>query len=381
MLTFPHMGNLYIPLKAIFQELQVETLAPPPHTEKTLNLGQLHGPEFSCLPFTMHLGNFIESLERGARTLVMLGGQGPCRLGLFSMAEEAILRDLGYDFTMVVLEPSLKSLSRSLNEILPSLSFRELGRALLWGYRKLRAVEIVEERAHRARPYLKGISSLLEKYLTRVDGASADKELRHIIREVSGLPYGSDPKVGIIGDIYTILDPFANMDLNRRLGELGVVPCPSVSISSWIKEHLFLRPLGLFNNRAERAAAPYLTYPIGGLGLEGIGHGVLYQRQGYLGAIQVYPLTCMPEIVAEGILQQVSRDLDFPIMTIIFDEERCPVGLTSRLEAFVDLLTKRKGDGLGSLLSRGGSWRDQDHDSPRRPRGQDHCKSKNTNRS
>lgn len=382
MLTFPHMGNLHIPLSAIFKELQVETLVPPYTTEKTLDLGQLYGPEFSCLPLKILLGNTIESIERGAKTLVMLGGVGPCRLGLFSMAQEIILQDLGYDFTMVALEPSMKSLFLSLREILPSLSLIDLGEALFWGYRKLKAVEYIEERVNRARPYLKGISSILEKYLEEVDRASTEEELQQILKEVSDLPEGLAPKIGIIGDIFTILDSFSNMDLNRHLGELGVVPYPSVTISSWIREHLFLRPLGLlFYNRVERAASPYLKHSVGGLGLEGIGHAVLYAREGFLGAIQVFPLTCMPETVAEGILQRVSRDYGFPIMSIIYDEERSPVGLCTRLEAFVDLVTKRRGDGLGEgFISRGGSWRYQDHDSSLRQKGEDTSKGESTNR-
>lgn len=361
------MGYLSIPLQALFQTLGVELLLPPPTTEKTLNIGHRLAPESACLPLKIQLGSFVEALNRGAQTLIMLGGGGPCRLGLFAVMEELILQEEGYDFSMVVLEPSFPRLYRAVQEIAPSISLSSLLKGLWWGYRKLLVVEYVIKRLNQAWPYLKGIPSLKDSYMKRLDAASTVGALERIVQEAGDLPRSfGDPKVGIIGDIYTILDPFANMDLEERLGKLGVVPHPSITISGWIKEHLFLRPLGLFLHRPlEAAAQPYLKYPVGGLGLEGIGRSVLYAREGYLGVIQVFPFGCMPEVVAEEILMKVSRDLDFPILQIIFDDSRSPVGLETRLEAFVELLKRKGGDGIGeAILSGGGSRGNQDHDGP-----------------
>ena len=65
-------------------------------------------------------------------------------------------------------------------------------------------------------------------------------------------------------------------------------------------------------------------------------------EQGIDGAIQVIPFTCMPEIVAETISKKVSEDLDFPVLTQIYDEQTGEEGLITRLEAFVDLLKGKK---------------------------------------
>ena len=50
----------------------------------------------------------------------------------------------------------------------------------------------------------------------------------------------------------------------------------------------------------------------------------------------------MPEIVAKSILKTVSKELDFPIMTLVVDEMTGEAGYTTRLEAFVDLIAKRR---------------------------------------
>ena len=60
------------------------------------------------------------------------------------------------------------------------------------------------------------------------------------------------------------------------------------------------------------------------------------------GAIQVIPFTCMPEIVAEIISKKVSDDLNFPVLTLIYDEQTGEEGLVTRLDAFVDLLKMKK---------------------------------------
>ncbi|GAG90748.1 unnamed protein product, partial [marine sediment metagenome] len=41
----PHMGNLYIPLKALFDRLNVDLVIPPVNNQRTLSLGVKHSPE------------------------------------------------------------------------------------------------------------------------------------------------------------------------------------------------------------------------------------------------------------------------------------------------------------------------------------------------
>ena len=74
--TFPHMGNMYIPLKSLFEQLGVEVVVPPPTTKKTLDLGVKYSPEFACLPLKLTIGNFIEAFSLGANTIIMVKSSG-----------------------------------------------------------------------------------------------------------------------------------------------------------------------------------------------------------------------------------------------------------------------------------------------------------------
>ena len=85
--TFPHMGNAYIPIKALLAGLKLDVVPPLPITKRTMELGIKYSPEFACLPLKISVGSFIEALEQGADTVLMAGGWGPCRFGYYAQVE------------------------------------------------------------------------------------------------------------------------------------------------------------------------------------------------------------------------------------------------------------------------------------------------------
>ena len=52
------------------------------------------------------------------------------------------------------------------------------------------------------------------------------------------------------------------------------------------------------------------------------------------------PFTCMPEIVAQNIMPKTKENI--PVLTIICDEQIAKTGMLTRLEAFVDLLDRKR---------------------------------------
>jgi len=76
--------------------------------------------------------------------------------------------------------------------------------------------------------------------------------------------------------------------------------------------------------------------------METIGKAVQFNQEGCDGLIQVAPFTCMPEIVSKSILPSVSYDLGIPAMSLFLDEHSGEGGFQTRLEAFCDLLARRK---------------------------------------
>lgn len=364
-LTFPHMGNLYIPLKALMNGLDVNFVVPPRPTQKTVSLGVRYSPEFACFPLKMTLGNYIEAHELGADTILMAGGIGPCRFGYYAQVQHQILKDQGYDLDMIVLEPPRGHMNELRSELRRlKIKARPLDylRAARLAWKKLIAVETVEkgvskERPHKAVP--SQLNRLARKTLKSIDEASNGKVINEIIsdflQDLSKLPRRDDidPKrkpvrVGIVGEIYMVLEPFANRNVEEVLGNLGAHVDRSIFLSDWVIHHVFLDALRLDALRLRRsgntkeAARPYLGHFVGGEGLESVGNTVLYKRKGFDGVVQVMPFTCMPEIVAQSVLVKVGNDLDMPVLHLTLDEHTGEAGLQTRLEAFVDLLEWRR---------------------------------------
>lgn len=50
----------------------------------------------------------------------------------------------------------------------------------------------------------------------------------------------------------------------------------------------------------------------------------------------------MPEIVSQNILAKVSREEDIPVMTLVLDEQTGKAGYQTRIEAFIDLVKRKK---------------------------------------
>ncbi|MEW6695813.1 MAG: CoA protein activase [Bacillota bacterium] len=355
--TFPHMGYMYVSLKGMLEYLDIKVVVPPPCSKRTLNLGVKHSPEFACLPLKLNVGNFMEARELGADTIMMAGGCGPCRFGYYAYVENEILKDLNIHYNLVVMEPPEKHIGELLGRIRKITGNRpwiKVIKALRFGYLKAKAVDEVEEMSYQIRPreLVHGAADrALQQAVEEIDRAKSPDTLPAALARAKAImdavPADRNRpalKVALIGEIYTLLEPFSNVNIERHLGHLGVELERSMMLSQWINDHLFM---GLVRNvpsseRFKKVASPYLNHFVGGHGEETVGAAVWYAQQGFDGAIQVLPFTCMPEIVAQSILPRVSEDTGLPVMTLIMDEHSGEAGLVTRLEAFIDLLHKRK---------------------------------------
>ena len=99
-ITFPHLGDYYIPISYLLKNVTKQNiLIPPKITKKTIELGSANSPDYVCVPFKYNLGNFIEALELGADTILQAGGG--CRYGYYAELQEQILKSLNYKFTFI----------------------------------------------------------------------------------------------------------------------------------------------------------------------------------------------------------------------------------------------------------------------------------------
>ncbi|MGI6120089.1 MAG: CoA protein activase [Desulfosporosinus sp.] len=360
-ITFPHMGNTWIVIQTLFESLNVEVVIPPFNSKQTMQLGTKLSPESACLPLKLNLGNYIEAANQGADTFVITGGIGPCRFGYYGEIERLILRDAGYAYDVVTLEPpdgSLLGLARRIRYLAGRKnSWVKILKAIRFAYLKSVALDRVEDLIHAARPRLpdpRETEKLYEDAKMRLAHTMTDRGIKDTIRWVQDSirerqmelnlseRINKPLRIGIIGEIYTILDPYTSIGIEEKLGRLGVQVDRSIYLSGWVAKHILqgLVPGYRSIKSYPGYAKPYLKHFVGGHGLETVGAAVKFAQEGFDGIIQIFPLTCMPEIVAAGILPKVQEVYKVPIMTLIIDEHTGEAGIQTRLEAFVDLLER-----------------------------------------
>lgn len=349
----PHIGNLYIPLKALFKRLDVEYVPPPHNTRRTLSLGVKYSPEGLCMPFKLTLGNLIETAELGADTLIMPGSYGTCRLGYYARTQEKILHELGYDIEMVqigVSEQKFLGMMKIFKRLSGNSPWLKLISAYGFCQKKINAMDRIERMVQKVRAVEaeKGTANrIYREALQAIDTADNADDLKEAQDEYLGRLLQVERNtqvepliVGVTGEFYVVLEPFSNYDIENELGRLGVEVRRTTFLSEWTRFSLFLNPLGINEkDRIHRAAWPYLKRDIGGDGWESVGEKVLHSGE-YDGIIHLAPFTCMPEIIAQNIMPSTKENI--PVLTIVCDEQMTKTGVLTRLEAFVDLLKHKR---------------------------------------
>src|SRR5690554_138933 len=250
-ITFPHMGLMYIPVKGLFDDLGVKTVIPPPISKRTLEIGTRLSPEMACLPLKINLGNYIESIEKGADTIVLTGSCGPCRFGYYGVVEKEILKDNSYDIDMVILDtPGLdqKAFLQRIKKISGNSPWPKIARAFLRASKIVIKVDELLDISLKKRPreqkkgetdnilghFEKGvlnchgsseILSFIERYKAKLLNIKERKNINPL-------------KIGLVGEIYTLIEPYVNLNIEKKLGDLGVEVYRGITITDWVKTYL-----------------------------------------------------------------------------------------------------------------------------------------------
>lgn len=348
-ISFPHLGDYYIPIKFLLNKLtKYKVIESPPITKKTIDLGSKYSPDFVCVPFKYNLGNFIETLENGANLLIQAGGG--CRYGYYGEVQEKILRDLGYDFKFYSLVGTdhftISHTYQIIKEINPRIRFFKFA---YFGLLTLLMIFYMDKMDHVIRARIgfeksKGsFKSLREEML---DVFSKTKGFFHLTktffkykRKFLKLEINKPDnsiKIGIIGELYTAMEPFSTFFLEESLAKMNI----EIKRFTDVTYLLFIKKWQ--RRKMLKKAKKYCSYTIGADGLDNIYRSLWLIDRGYSGIIHTKPFGCTPEIGAIPIIDKVCKDHNIPIIYFSFDQETSDTGVKTRLEAFYDMI-KMKG--------------------------------------
>lgn len=352
------MGTIYIVVSSLIRSLGGEVIIPPYTSQKTLSIGTKYSPEAICLPYKLLLGNYIEAIESGAEAIIMISSPGICRLGEYSKTIRNALEDLDYHIKYIDLDlykGKFMEMFNCLKSITGNSNVFEIIRALNVAINKIFVLDNIENELsyYRAREINHGSAEKAYfKGIKWVNEAFTKKELKeaHIeaVSEIKKTDIDKDREilnVDLTGEIFMVLDSFSNQNLERELGRLGVQTRRSLTLGGWIKSAIipkFLRKDETHIERAYKFAKPYLLRDIGGDAIESVSDVAYATEAGADGIIHLSPFTCMPEIMSQNIFPSMREKGVIPVLALVMDEQTGRAGYITRLEAFVDLIRRRK---------------------------------------
>jgi len=287
----------------------------------------------------------LEALELGADTLFMAAGARKCRFGYYHYLHERALRDLGKDCRFIAVTQYspfdfVFKVMPAVFEVSPLRVMRAVAKLLA----KSRLTQEFRQQLNRKRALdFEGAEQAKPKALAVIERAHALKEIQAARGEVSRIfnLNGAEPQIrlGLVGEIYFMIEQFASQEIEKELGRMGAEVVFERSLYRHIRHLLSSDPAF---TRSERLARRYLQESPGGEAIRTVGEAVYFQRQGLDGVVHIFPFTCRPENIALEALQKLSEDTGLPVLSHSFDEHTSRTGLLTRLEAFVDLVKRRK---------------------------------------
>jgi predicted nucleotide-binding protein (sugar kinase/HSP70/actin superfamily) len=134
--------------------------------------------------------------------------------------------------------------------------------------------------------------------------------------------------LGVVGHPYMLCDEYINQDLRRRLEGLGV---------------RVLTPEALPIGAAERSVKHHCGEAYWAYAPSLLGAGLWFlERKAADGLVAVVAFGCAPDSGLAPELGQAARQASVPMLTLTLDEHSGEAGLVTRLEAFVDMLERKR---------------------------------------
>ena len=161
------------------------------------------------------------------------------------------------------------------------------------------------------------------------DGWWPDQALRRLEGRPAEPPVAGRWQVGVVGHSYLSADGHTSQNLLRRLGEMGVGTVVSDAVPPAVIDaetrHL---PKDLFWTLGRRL----------------LGAGLHFAKRADLsGVIYLTAFSCGSDSMVEPFIQGAAQAAGRPFLSLTVDEHTAEAGLITRLEAFVDMVERRRG--------------------------------------
>ena len=293
-------------------QLGAEVTLSNPTSKKTVNVGTVFADNELCLPVKVFYGHLMDLKERVDAIFVP-------RIVSVVKNEYTCPKFLG-----------LPDMSRALDDNMPEIIDTKIDMQTGWREYMKSVLELgsrfSSSRMKILGAYMNGVTALREYHHQMLSGKTPIELLegKDITVEKPRL------KVGLAGHPYNIYDRYISMNLIKRLKSMGV----DVVTAEMIPESV----IELETSRLPKKL--FWTY-------EKDVVGTVYHwanSKAVDGIIYVLSFACGPDSIVQVLLEhELKKENNVPMMPIVIDEHSAEAGMITRVEAFVDMLSRKKG--------------------------------------
>lgn len=315
-------GYYYPFWKTYFEELGIEVITTPATTKSIIDKGVKASVPEICVPIKVYIGHVITLLEQKVdyvfvpRFVSVKKDQYFCPkfMGLPDMIRHSM-----EGVEEKLLMPFINTKSDNIADAFKNNIFGE--KFPLNHKQNKKAIEKAEKVWLEFRKYSKEGYSAMEASAIALGRAS--KEAFRPLYEGK-----VDVTIGLLGYVYNIYDPFISMDILSKLREMGV----RVKTFEMLEEEDFNRqlktmPKTLFWTFSDKLLAAGYHF---------------YNDEEVDGLIHVTAFGCGPDSLLGKLLELDASIYKKPFMTVRVDEHSGENHLQTRIEAFVDMIKRKK---------------------------------------
>lgn len=300
----------YFPLwNRFFNELGIETVCSPRTNRAILSEGLNAAESEICLPVKAYYGHVAAIKDRVdwvfvPRIVAVEGSAYTCPklLGLPDMLKSAF-PETRFLYPDINLKKGMRRYYSSLYKLA-----RQLGASASRAVRAILNAEMAQSRYHER----------------LIRGMTVDEALKN----EQAAPSQGDITVGIAGHSYNVFDSYLSLDLVKKLKERNV---------------RVLTPENVPHHIQEKYAARLPKYLFWTYEKELLGAALYWMdRQIADGIIYVLSFACGPDSIVQYVLENEAEKYGTPIMPLVLDEHSAEAGVLTRIEAFIDMISRQK---------------------------------------
>jgi predicted nucleotide-binding protein (sugar kinase/HSP70/actin superfamily) len=323
----------YFPIwKTFFEELGGEIVASTATTKAMIASGSSRVVGDTCLPVKVFLGHVLSLI--GSCDYIFIPVIRSLKSNIYNCSKFLGLPDMT---RAVIAEcPPILEVEIDINKGKGNLyrAIDKLGRYFTRDKSKIRRAASDAWQVHlNYRQLMCKYALTLPEAMKRISNIDKTDDFSMTTENVtySGSPVPTQTNIAVIGHPYLLYDEYLNHHLIHRIEEAGSRVLTPEMLTSDELESASVRLAG----------TPYWTY-----GEEVVGAGEHYLQDRADGIVGISTFGCGPDSLMMEMVHRRANSLgNKPFMSLVLEEHTAETGIITRLEAFLDMINRRKRGG------------------------------------